>query len=350
MDDDNCKLSSFINIGNTCYLNVILQALMNNKMFVNFLIKYYDVNNNNLVYYMANIAIIYWNSNCKIKPVALKKYISDNNNSFSNNKQNDSHELLLYIFNKIHDEICYEKNKDTYILPNEINNIYNEYKSLIDTYYKEQNQENKLNMIKYNKKYIEIIKIKKFYNYHKKNHVKYSPFDEIFMGFYCCEINCLECNNISITYEHFYCLTIEVNYNHNNLIDCIKANEEYEMLDENSKYNCSICKKLTLAKKRINIYKNPKSLIIHLKQYDSIIKNNKLIIPINNFKLYSKKYNLNTVIHHYGSINSGHYIAFVRNKQTNIWYKYNDEQISMVEDIEEITQNCYMLFYDLHDQ
>jgi ubiquitin carboxyl-terminal hydrolase 4/11/15 len=49
------------------------------------------------------------------------------------------------------------------------------------------------------------------------------------------------------------------------------------------------------------------------------------IIPLGNDKI---KYDLVSVINHYGSMNFGHYTAFAKNSNNNTWYYYDDTNVT----------------------
>ena len=58
-------------------------------------------------------------------------------------------------------------------------------------------------------------------------------------------------------------------------------------------------------------------------------------------------YKLIGVCKHLGSSgSSGHYIAYFKNKKTNIWYKFNDSLVTTIKNNNEISQgNPYLLLY-----
>ena len=59
-------------------------------------------------------------------------------------------------------------------------------------------------------------------------------------------------------------------------------------------------------------------------------------------------YNLIGVCKHLGrSGSSGHYIAYCKNKENNIWYKFNDSIVTPVKKKSEISEgNPYLLLYE----
>ena len=98
-------------------------------------------------------------------------------------------------------------------------------------------------------------------------------------------------------------------------------------------------------------------MIIHLKRFDGNIKlKNKIIFPLENLKIskYTSNidenknlnYNLIGVINHYGTMNFGHYICYVKNTNNNNWYLFNDSFIKRIDDINLIvSKEAYILIY-----
>ena len=66
--------------------------------------------------------------------------------------------------------------------------------------------------------------------------------------------------------------------------------------------------------------------------------------PLYDLDLEGKKYDLYGVINHYGSINSGHYTAIVKNKQKE-WILCNDSSVYKIEEKRVMHSNAYILFY-----
>ena len=156
------------------------------------------------------------------------------------------------------------------------------------------------------------------------------------------------------------------------LYDCLDLFISEEKIEEND-YFCSKCKKHVSFLKKMDIYKEPYYLIIHLKRFKnnddkdnkylfnffSNMKNNTFIdFPIQNFDLTeyiignkdNKKvqYNLIGVINHYGGAYYGHYTASCLNR--NKWYKFNDEIVSLLKEKNIVTESAYVLFYQRINQ
>ena len=129
-------------------------------------------------------------------------------------------------------------------------------------------------------------------------------------------------------------------------------------------WNCPTCKKPVRAYKKMEIYKLPKILIIHLKRFAisrryawsvSTIKNTKTVyFPITDLKLenfccknegQNNTYDLFAVSNHYGGIGGGHYTAICYNPKMEQWVEFNDSSLSKAKSGDILTNAAYLLFY-----
>ena len=150
-----------------------------------------------------------------------------------------------------------------------------------------------------------------------------------------------------------------------NIYDCLDLFISQEKIDENI-YYCSKCKKRNKFTKKMDLYKEPYYLIIHLNRYKinqanknnfylnkyNNIKNECFIdFPIQNLDLteyfiqneQKKKYNLIGVINHYGESFNGHYTSYCLNR--NNWYCFDDETITEINKNSIVTDSAFILFY-----
>jgi ubiquitin carboxyl-terminal hydrolase 4/11/15 len=139
------------------------------------------------------------------------------------------------------------------------------------------------------------------------------------------------------------------------IYDCFSKFREPETLDRHNEWFCPKCKNHVQAEKRMEIYKLPKILIIHLKRFKiSGFSREKLNVPVtfpltnldltqftaDNLSL--NRFELFAISHHFGALAGGHYTASV--KKDEKWFDCNDHEISESKD-EPNFSSSYVLFY-----
>ncbi|KAJ3377786.1 Ubiquitin carboxyl-terminal hydrolase 36 [Lobulomyces angularis] len=182
---------------------------------------------------------------------------------------------------------------------------------------------------------------------------------QIFAGHLRSQVDCSTCGYESKTFDPLLDLSLEIR-NCNSLHKAFSHFTKPEILSKKNKYKCDKCKKLTEAKKQILIARAPSVLTIQLKRFDFTYSNkgdkiNKHVDyeevlnitpytinptgPPKIYKLYS------VLVHSGGSMHSGHYYSFVKNSN-GIWYRMDDESVSQVSLQQVLNQKgAYMLFY-----
>jgi len=137
-----------------------------------------------------------------------------------------------------------------------------------------------------------------------------------------------------------------------------------EKLSESDKWFCPNCEDHIAAYKKLDIWKIPKVLIIHIKRfvwynrYNNSKLNNTVQFPFEGLDISEfvinpnekdKKYKLVGVSTHSGGLGGGHYTAYGLNETENNWYYFNDSSVSKVNDLENIMSNAYVLCYVQED-
>lgn len=145
-----------------------------------------------------------------------------------------------------------------------------------------------------------------------------------------------------------------------------------EQLGANDLWNCEGCKKAKAAKKRLQLYRLPRVLIIHLKRFhaDGSVKNERLVYaPLEELNLspylvsqqsqgnsqahtagVSHLYDLVAVCNHQGTLYGGHYTATCRLSHTNNWYDFDDQRVThQVDKSRIVTDRAYLLIYVRRD-
>ena len=156
-----------------------------------------------------------------------------------------------------------------------------------------------------------------------------------------------------------------------NIYDCINLFTRKEKLEKDNAWYCSKCKGHKEALKKMEIYKVPPILILHLKRFKTSKASNigpfywgqgkkinaQIDFPIegldlSSYVLNSDKnaiYDLYAVSNHYGGLSGGHYTAFAKNPINNQWYDFNDSRVSPASEKEIVGSAAYVLFYKRRD-
>lgn len=406
--DAKIGLCGFRNIGNTCYMNSIIQLLLHSKNLVKFLLnndekaEYEEYLNEAIIDNLANkerkrlcldsssrvtidrkdidnltktaiitqlseiVNAIIKKGNSIITPVSLKKAIDIKLPSFRGMHQQDSHELLIQLLDCIVDETGIESEPEINNVPESINKYLSlleqvklmtkqtsniEEKKSIISKFNEYRKENKLIINNY-------LGITYMLKYFKE---KYNPFIYKFMGFAINKIECENCKNINTNFENISVLSLNIK---SSLKECLDDFIEPEKIND---YNCSICQSIQVASKTTKIWRNPYILFIHLKRFKvvgmgRILKDNTIVdIPhelnLTDYcdnSLYTEKsinpiYKLKGISNHHGGMGGGHYTADCQclvNK--DVWYNFDDSNVSRYQNKNINMNSAYVLMYELN--
>ena len=373
---------TLMNMGNTCYINTLIQSLLSLPSFTHFILskdyedrlnlnKSLEQSSLNLILELRDIFDLMHLQGYSLKPKKFLLILSKKFDylDFHINQQNDLHEILTLIINQINIEIKFSsENVIQYFNKKILNNNeqYNDIRSIqINTY-------------------------KNWYNHHKN---EYSELTEMFFGQQISQIKCgnSDCNYIHHNYECFIEIFLDLDfitkqqsfngekYNYT-LTDCIDeifkpqflnnntdSNSESNSDSNSNKWKCDQCNTKTTSEQVIKFWKLPPILIISLKRFfycpirHHYMKNNNIIdIPIqldmtnnvlNTLSQKKIKYTLQSVALHYGDINGGHYIALTRKSLDNNKWTFIDDlesqDLSQKEALIYMKKYAYILFYSL---
>lgn len=290
----------FNNIGNSCYLNSVLQLLLNQLPFLYYFANLKtDSKTSKLVLLIQHLVKLQISNETKvINPFIFKRELAKScDYLFNNFHQQDAHEAVVTILDIIHettkDDELFHKASKKYSKQMESESIKQSFKAWKET-------------------------AKKF---------GYSFITDYFTGQIKAITICDHCNHRTTRYENFNNLTLQIPQNNVSVVDCIKNYIQVEKLPD---YKCDHCNKRDTTRKRTTLWKFPTVLIICFKRFDGqkrlnfeIEMEEKIGFQFNN-NYYN--YNLTVAIDHIGHrANSGHYTALL--KRNGNWYIADDESV-----------------------
>lgn len=316
-----------INLGNTCYMNSILQILFSCDNF-NKEVLQKDLKLGTMVNsykFIIQRMIVRSNSESKIKKLKLTSFTNNFKKKFQHicNNQQDAHEALFYILGIYHTEL---KEKFTKKILNE--NI----KEMICQSSIKEECVKQLNILYKN---------------------DYSIINKFFYGKLNNCVHCTACNNTINRVEIYKGIELSIN-ECSNILECF---EDYFKKETILDYKCNNCNKIA-CNKQIQLLSAPQYLFITLKRFKYDFNRNhfnknvdNIIYPIyinlNNYISGNNncKYKLIGIVNHVGNLNSGHYYS--HNNFNENWINCDDETITLLPKKQLLdNRNAYILLYE----
>ncbi|KAB8079422.1 ubiquitin carboxyl-terminal hydrolase [Aspergillus leporis] len=212
---------------------------------------------------------------------------------------------------------------------------------------------------------------------HHENHEKGCPcfFHRTFYGKLRSSVTCDKCGNVTRTEDPMVDLSLDVQVQAKKramggagasstptLSGCLESFTSPEKLLAGV-YNCSGCGgSAQKATKQLRIKKLPAILCMQLKRYEHTFSvseklEGKIDFPLSiNMLPYTTNpkpgldkskyvYDLSSAVVHKGKLDAGHYYVYCR--QGNEWILFNDDQVTPVTEAEVLNADAYLLFYSL---
>lgn len=320
-----------INLGNTCYMNSILQCLSHLLIFHpknnNFVEECVDIESDSLMYEWVRFQKFMWENNDydKINPnkiLACFKYNCEKYNAwFESFEQNDVDEFLIFFLDFLHKSIL----------------------CTMDIISKNSHENNEIDKIIRSSQ-------KVWKNFYGKD---YSYIVEQFYSQLLCYTICPNCNYYTTNHDPIQVVSIEIGEESKSLYDCLDDYTKAVCLDNENLWKCDKCCKKVKSQKKTLLWKTSDILIISLKRFNDGCINKYIEYPellnMNNYNLNygtNKKniYHLESYIVHLGGLNGGHYYSVCKNNLSKKWYKYDDD-CSYDYDSNYLKDIPYVLFY-----
>uniref|UniRef100_A0A8C6TWG1 Ubiquitin carboxyl-terminal hydrolase n=1 Tax=Neogobius melanostomus TaxID=47308 RepID=A0A8C6TWG1_9GOBI len=332
------SLTGLRNLGNTCYMNSILQCLCNTPAMAEYFNNNYymdDINRSNILGHKGEVAEEFgvimkalWAGLYKcISPRDFKITIGKINDQFSGCDQQDSQELLLFLMDGLHEDLNKADNRKRY---------------------KEEENDH----------LDDVAAADLAWSKHKA--LNESIIVALFQGQFKSTVQCLTCHRKSRTFETFMYLSLPLaSTSKCSLQDCLRLFSKEERLTDNNKVFCRHCKAHRDSTKKLEIWKVPPIVLVHLKRFsyegrwkqklqtsvdfplDSLDLCQYMIGPKQNLK----KYSLYGVSNHYGGLDGGHYTAYCKNAVKQRWFKFDDHEVSELSTSSVKSSAAYILFY-----
>ncbi|KAE9596940.1 putative ubiquitinyl hydrolase 1 [Lupinus albus] len=184
--------------------------------------------------------------------------------------------------------------------------------------------------------------------------------EKIFGGRLISKLRCSNCGHSSNTYEPLIDMSLEIE-NVDTLSSALESFTKLENIEAN--FKCDGCKEEVSLEKQLLLDQAPSVAAFHLKRFKtdgtSVEKLDKHVdFPLElDLQLYSvsnqnsiepMKYDLYAVVVHMGlSATSGHYFCYVRSAP-DIWHRLDDSQVTRVSADYVLSEEAYILFYAQH--
>lgn len=342
-NNNNKGVVGLMNIGNTCFMNSVLQCLSNTKPLLEYCLNdeyKADINSTTsrmkgqLIKVYAAVMKSVWKGTGEtyFTPSEFKSQIAKFAKRFVGYNQQDAQEFLIYLLEGLHEDV---------------NRVREKKKRLVD-------DSNEVETISASEK------AKLCWN----NYLDHdnSIIVELFVGQLRSALTCTVCDYQSNTFDPFWDLSLPIPKNKNpvTLLHCFDHFTQEEYLDGDERPTCARCKKRQRCRKQFSIQRFPKVLIIHLKRFNqgSFYRSKlstKVEFPIKQLDLSpyaaqhrgSPVYNLYAVSNHSGSTAGGHYTAYAKNPYSGKWHYFNDQRVSGASESQIQSAEAYVLFYQL---
>ncbi|KAI5074420.1 hypothetical protein GOP47_0010381 [Adiantum capillus-veneris] len=310
----DAKCSGLTNLGNTCFMNSVLQCLTYTAPFANRILDSQHRLSCKVEEFCTmcaienHVKVVLAASGRTVSPAFLARNLDQISRSFVPGQQQDAHEFLLFLLEGMQEHCKTEGSC--------------------------QSQRPETSLV-----------------------------SDIFMGQMKSQVKCKSCSHCSDSVEPFLGLNLEIE-DCNSIKEALSNFLAVEDLQEEEKVSCSHCKQAVSRSKQLSFSKSPQVLVVQLKRYKAseffptkIERDIKYETSLDLTPFVSQEgagaliqesdwnYNLYAVLVHSGwSTSSGHYYCFVQTSP-GMWHCMNDSLVSRVSERTVLHQEAYILFY-----
>lgn len=349
----NIGTTGLRNLGNTCYMNSIIQCLNGtiplSRYFLDGSFKMHINRDNPLGYggllvdaFVELVRALWTEGASHVSPIKFKAAVARASSQFQGNEQQDSQEFLAFLLDGLHEDLNLVKERPP---PDDD-----------DADLLEKLSEQEASDFAWEQ------------HLHRNNSIIVS----LFQGQLKSRLQCGTCSNVSVTFNAFMYLSLPIPTKAGpiHLLDCLELFTQEETLEGENAWFCPRCRSARPSTKRLTISRLPDVLLVHLKRfsYDGPFRNKldtNITIPARGLNLegyvpktapkssilspkgtpIGNSYDLYAVSNHFGSLNGGHYTASVRNGFGGKWHYFDDSRVTTITEKEAVTRAAYNLFY-----
>ncbi|KAG6455645.1 hypothetical protein O3G_MSEX009304 [Manduca sexta] len=335
-------LNGLRNIGNTCFMNSVLQCLSNTRPLLEYLAddKYAAHINTTLscmkgalIKAFASVIKELWRCGERdsvVNTTSLKSQVQRFAPRFMGYSQQDAQEFLRYLLEGLHEDVNRVTVKPKPILT-EIDDSLSDSAKAAEAWSRYLRMED-------------------------------SRVGDIFVGQLKSTLRCTHCNHDSVTFDPFWDLSLPIPSRTGNLKlqQCLQYFTKQEELDGDEKPTCSKCGVRRKCLKWFTVQKFPQVLVLHLKRFSPTERFRGKLSVVVEFPLSAldmapyaaarapaATYDLYAVSNHSGTTYSGHYTAYCKHPYTGEWHEYNDSRVTPISPRNVVSSEAYVLFYEL---
>ncbi|XP_021708368.1 serine-rich adhesin for platelets isoform X1 [Aedes aegypti] len=325
------------NIGNTCFMNSIIQCLSHTRELTNFLRQQSTTERGTskdhkiLAEYTKLIKDMWSGTTRSVNPSELKYAFSSKHRMYSGSAQQDAQEFLRFFIDSLHCALNESVKREP-----------------INRAIEDDDMDNR-------------VKATMMWDWYSR--VENSMIKNLFVGLLRSTLKCTYCNGASVTFDPFWDLSLPLPSTNSRckLENCMDMFVKEEVMDGIDQPTCSRCKARRKCTKSLTIERFPKYLVIHLKRFSETRWSNKLTNVVEfptgerelNLQPYASEdhsgpvnYSLYGISNHMGSTAGGHYVAVCKHPVTKEWNEFNDNFVSETSERSLVTSSAYVLFYE----
>lgn len=342
------------NLGNTCYMNAVLQCLCRSTPFVDYLLKdgftrdklcltnrdplsmAFLTEFRSLTFKLVNggaggggggagAAAV-----APIKPVEIYNLLVLLNNTFQGNLQSDAQECLTSILQILHNSL--KLNVKITISNGNPNAVFDQ--------------------------------MRKGYKQYESHllHDGYSVLTDLFGSQFQSKLTCNRCGHCWSTYDPYSLVPVEIAPKALSLYDCLDTFMSVETVDG---VTCAKCASQQQCTKQFTLWTLPTVMIIQLKRFDvqmrkinqfvqaprvlnisKYVSHPSVVNVVQHNPAALQLYDLKAIVCHTGQLQGGHYTAKVLCDPGN-WYEFNDEHAAPIPEASIQSPQNYILFYEM---